>query len=324
MNILWLCFENTSNVPHTVFESINKHTKHRCQLVQEADNYIQYPKKGTIMTSSLTSREFIDIVRNSDVIHFNDLLNDVVFPFKSKFRDGKNVELTSLFDNSQRVLVHHNGSLYRNNSLRLNAFATRHNVSMTVSTPDLLQYGKDLTWLPAPIDLTNPRYSFKPIAFDGECYISHSPTKRIIKGTDIFLSVCRQYFPEEVFPVLIEHTPHDESMRIRSTCQVHYDQFSIGAYGLSAVEGLAIGQIVIVGISDYVKKLIGKHEFINLSGDEQSFIDSIEKAMSMMTNEERRYNRAMAGRKWVERVHSDKVVINKLMKLYNESKYWVL
>jgi hypothetical protein len=276
------------------------------------------------MTSDITSHEFIDIVRNSDIIHFSDLLNDVVCPFKSKFKDGKNIELCNLFDNSQRVLIHHNGSIYRKNNQRINMFSNRHSITSTVSTPDLLQYGNNLTWLPAPIDLTNKLYSFRPIAFDKKCYISHSPTKRGIKGTDLFLQVCEKYFPNKVYPVLIEQQPHRASMNIRKNCQVHYDQFSLGAYGLSAVEGLSIGQLVIVGISDYVKKYIGKPEFINVAGIEQSFVDSIKKTISIMSNEERRYNRALIGRKWVEHLHSDKIVVNKLIKLYNKSTYWVL
>ena len=324
MNILWLCFENTSNVPSTISRAINKYTKHHCSLVIEAENYIKYDAKGAYRLSNITSKEFVNMVRDSDVIHFNELMSEITYPFRTKFKDDKQLDVTHLFDSSQKVLIHNNGTIFRRNSVMLNAFAKAHNVGMTISTPDLFTYGNNLTWLPAPIDLTNSLYKFNPAKFDNNCLISHSPTRRDVKGTDLFMNVCNKYFSDTVKPVLIEHSTHKDCMRKRKVCHAHYDQWSIGAYGVSALEGLAIGQIVMVGISDYVSKYLGTHRFINVCGNEESFSTSMLTLLSLLSDDTSRYNHLLEGRKWLERSHSDKVVVKNIIELYESSGCWVM
>lgn len=330
MFIVWLCGDNTVNIPYTIVRAINKFTPHKALLIQSYRTYLKWNNDDLYvrLTPEMTVQEFKDIISRADVVHMNDSQVDGRYPVNRKydFRDG-HVNLFDLFSTNQKVFRQANGTYYRKCFADVNKLVQEHNVYFTSSTPDMCMLGPS-TWLPSPIPLWEGEYQFSPPDYDGQIRISHvSPKERrhtnnyLWKGTDNFLKVCDEHFPA-VEVVLVENRSHSECMAMRKNCHIHYDQFW-GAYGLSALEGIATGQITTVGLSQ-VKRFIPDHFFVDMDiskGSYDGILDGITAAIKILESPNRIpfLNRARA---WAEQWHSDEVVARYLIGLYKHAGFW--
>lgn len=336
LSILWICNDNTVNVPFTIVRAINKFTIHKAKLIQTYRTYLNWGN-DSIMVSDVTTDEFLRMVETADVVHLNDLCVEGTFPFRGDlmFKDGGTVEdLRSLFTGEHRVFQQCNGTYYRKNYLKINKISDDHNMYLTCSTPDQCQHGSKLMWIPSPIPLWDRMYSLDVPVFDGEnIKISHiSPLERrkathplsanrLWKGTDVFLKVCKEGFPS-VEVCLIEQVSHDECMKVRKDCQIHYDQFW-GAYGLSALEGISTGQITIVGLSQVSRFIGGGGVFISPdSGSYNDMKTAIIKAIDTLCVPKSRTIHIQNARSWCEKWHSDDKVAKYLVSLYEHAGFW--
>ncbi|HEX6511969.1 MAG TPA: glycosyltransferase [Chloroflexota bacterium] len=77
--------------------------------------------------------------------------------------------------------------------------------------------------------------------------VVHAPNHRKVKGTDFFLQACNDLQREglELELELVERMPNDEARRRYAQADVVLDQLLLGAYGLLAVECMALGKPVI-------------------------------------------------------------------------------
>jgi DNA-binding protein YbaB len=271
------------------------------------DYYNIKPDDEIRTCQSMTSDEFIKLVQSSDIVHLNDLIISGMYPAARSFKDKKRVNMLDIL-HDQKVFRQANGTYYRNNHEVINLITTSHNICNTVTTPDLLKYGG--IWIPQPIKLQ----PFNPPEYTGQIRISHSPSKRKIKGTDLFLEACLEM---DLEVVLIENKSHEECMNLRQSCHIHYDQFSIGSYGVSAVEGLALGQVTIVGLHA-IRHLIPDHPFVDVYGHKEGLKNAIKEAINTVSD----HVFVLKGREWVEKHHSVENVISKLIKLYEKQGYY--
>lgn len=138
-------------------------------------------------------------------------------------------------------VMHHHGTKYRRNADLLNRAVSDLGGTAVVSTLDLLDYGDDLTWVPQAHDLPALAAHHKPQ--HGRLRIGHAPTNRTIKSTDAFLAACARL---DVEPVLIERRSWAECLAIKGTCDVLFDQVTLG-YGNNAIEAWGMGIPVIAG-----------------------------------------------------------------------------
>jgi glycosyltransferase involved in cell wall biosynthesis len=77
--------------------------------------------------------------------------------------------------------------------------------------------------------------------------IAHAPNHRLTKGTDLLLrsieNLRRRGVALEV--ILVERVPHEEALQSYREADILADQFCIGAFGMFALEGLALGKPVL-------------------------------------------------------------------------------
>ena len=323
MNILWICSDNTANNPYNIVKTINDETKHMAVLIQAKQTYLNYPLDGTIMVNTITLKEFIKYVKWADVIHLNESVVSGLYPPEqaARFKCGSRVTLYDVLTEDKKVFRHSNGTYYRSHYGEINRLCEKHNMYKTVSTPDLISYGMHTYWLPQPIPTTDEIYKKGEVMSTEKIRISHSPTNRLIKGTQLFLLVCKKLFPElEV--VLIEGKKHDECLRIRKTCHINYDQYSLGAYGVSSLESLAIGQLNIVGLH-YVCNYIRDHPFIEIKdGVMTGMATAIQECIDIIHSDG--YEKHLeTQRKWLVEYHERIKVVEFLLELYKHAGYYV-
>jgi hypothetical protein len=105
-------------------------------------------------------------------------------------------------------------------------------------------------WLPIPIPVKDYAAMAKA-SKSGPLRVAHSPTRRAIKGTAVFLEAVKQlqYEGVAIEAVLIEGMPHADALRVKATCHATFDSFWLGMQG-SGLEAAAMGQAVIAGTKD--------------------------------------------------------------------------
>lgn len=128
-----------------------------------------------------------------------------------------------------------------------------------VSTPDQLVLYPRAAWLPLCVDSGLFSTDVSP-AFSGRVpVVLHIPSRRTppIKGTQfidpILKSLACRGLIQYVSP---EAVSHREMLRLMAQADVVIDQLLVGAYGVTAVEAMALGRSVICAVSDEVRRAL--------------------------------------------------------------------
>jgi len=101
----------------------------------------------------------------------------------------------------------------------------------------------DFKWFPVDCEAIRP----KVVTRTGPPVVIHAPQHRSIKGTDCLLAGIAQLRSSglELDLRLLEGVPRDEALRQYAEADIIADQFCMGAYGMFAMEGLALGKPVL-------------------------------------------------------------------------------
>jgi hypothetical protein len=188
-----------------------------------------------------------------------------------------------------------------------------------VSTPDLLQYGKGLHWLPTAYDVDHwaeygKAHKREP---DGRIRIVHAPTNRTLKHTELFVSVVKELVLEglPIDLILVEGQTWAECMAIKATADIVFDQLAFG-YGCNAVEAWALGIPVISGgdpwTMDWMTREWGGLPFHFAS--ETTLKDAVR---SMVESPDLRRVVTARGLAHVRKYHDEKPALERLAELYH-------
>jgi len=195
----------------------------------------------------------------------------------------------------QLVIRHYHGSIEggtcMEHAIDDDVFATGNTLRVGARLSHLAEEGaEDLEWLPIPVPVERyrrMRIDMRPLT--GRLKIAHSPTKRELKGTEIFLRVCERlqarHVPVE--PVLIENVSHAEALSDKSVCDAVFDSFWLGIQG-SGLEGAAMGLPVIAGDPDVAalyRRHVGYVPYV-FAPDEQE----LERAIEQLATERSYYD----------------------------------
>ncbi len=185
------------------------------------------------------------------------------------------------------------------------------------STLDLAIRDPSVTWLPPPVDIKRMRVLRKQhYRHRKTLRIGHAPTDRKIKGTAAFESAMRRLaerYPVEM--VLIEKLPWTECLAIKATCDVFYDQPTLG-YGSNAIESWAMGIPVIAGVADPKIRegmLDRWGELPFYEANEQTLYDALH---HLVVEKDLRKEYADIGTSHVERWHAEHVTVAILERVY--------
>lgn len=112
------------------------------------------------------------------------------------------------------------------------------------------RFGEHVHWLPIPMPVADYA-KLATVPKRGPFRVSHSPTRRAIKGTDAFLAAIADLQADGVAieAVLIEGMEHGAALRLKATCHATFDSFWLGMQG-SGLEAASMGQAVLAGAWD--------------------------------------------------------------------------
>lgn len=126
-----------------------------------------------------------------------------------------------------------------------------------VSTPDLLRYLPEASWLPT---LTDPaRWTAVPPSRLGEdkLRVLHIPSSSALKGTVHIQSAMRELEREGLIQYTeLQGIPYLEMPGKIAHADVVIDQVSMGLYGIASVEAMFAGRLVVAQVGDFIREEI--------------------------------------------------------------------
>ncbi len=219
-------------------------------------------------------------------------------------------------------LLHHHGSMFRNDPFKIMDRAKTRRWAQAVSTIDLQKPAPDLLhWLPSAFNVaelqalaaTYERQPGKTIT------IAHCPTNRGLKHTDLFLAACAELKAEGVKldVVLIENKSWRESLEAKAQADIVYDQLSFG-YGCTSIEAWALGKPVISGADDWTLDRMAR-TWPSIPFEEATEATLKDVIKRMVQSEALREDAAQRGLQHVLRYHDELPALERLAELYHEA-----
>lgn len=271
--------------------------------------YIKYPEDVSIPPSRKESRELMErLWAEAEVVHVHRHL--------LWFAD---------FDkrNPRPIVFNNHGTAFRAESRQILREARHVGAIVVVSTIDLLNFDKDLVWLPAPyqIDqLQSLRKRDKPPATNGRAIrIVHAPTDRRIKSTaEVIAAVDRLSRKYPIEFDLIENVPWLECLKRKARADIVVDQLTLG-YGCNAIEAWGMGIPVIAGTTDPATRermvaMLGELPFYEAT--EANLVQRIEE---LIADKELRDEWGRRGLAYAREYHDDLKIMRQAEDLYEQS-----
>jgi hypothetical protein len=220
------------------------------------------------------------------------------------------------------MLLHHHGSMFRNNAVNMLGVAKHHKMAQAVSTVDLLKPAPDiLRWLPSAYDIDELQRIGKANRRepDGRVRIVHAPTNRALKHTDLFLSIVQKLqwdgYPIDV--VIVEGKTNAETLIEKAKADIVYDQIAFG-YGCNGIEAWGLGVPVIAGGEPWTI-----HKMKEMWGS-LPFAEATEKTLQRVIEDtvasaDARAEYAERGLAHVRKYHDEQPALQVLLELYHEA-----
>jgi hypothetical protein len=266
-------------------------------------HYFEFP--NDIVWTPMTEPFIKELLRKADVVHLNNSFRAV-----------------SRFHINKPMLLHHHGSMFRNNAVNMLGVAKHHKMAQAVSTVDLLKPAPDiLRWLPSAYDIDELQRIGKANRRepDGRIRIVHAPTNRALKHTDLFLSIVQKLqwdgYPIDV--VIVEGKTNAETLIEKAKADIVYDQIAFG-YGCNGIEAWGLGVPVIAGGEPWTI-----HKMKEMWGS-LPFAEATEKTLQRVIEDtvasaDARAEYAERGLQHVRKYHDEQPALQVLLELYHEA-----
>jgi hypothetical protein len=183
--------------------------------------------------------------------------------------------------------------------------------ALVVTTPDLLEFVPEAVYVPTAL-----RTEELQVVEDSEPHdplrIFHACSDPVIKGTKYIMDALAPLIDSgRVTLSILQNCPREVILKAARDADVAIDQMLIGWYGLFAQEMMALGKPVIC----YIRQALvsWQPELPIIQADPSSLAAVVEQ---LIADKKRRIEKGVQGRRYVERVHSSRVIGNKLIDLY--------
>ena len=234
---------------------INEYTIHKARCIIIVGDYLNYDTDIVLVKDATTKiadpkaiKAAQDVVKKGDFFHIG----------RQPINFG-DVKFENIL-NSKNCVIQYYGSYLRNNRPQIKNMHEQTGIKgiswvdatmlenagpMFYHFPDMFDVDKVCPW--HEISFSNILDSNTPIK------IVHSPTNRAFKKTDLFLSIIddlQKDYPIEL--ILLEGLSNKECLVQKQQAHMLFDQISVGRFALSAIESMAMEQIVLCSVSNLV------------------------------------------------------------------------
>lgn len=219
------------------------------------------------------------------------------------------------------MLLHHHGTLFRDNPREQLDRARQIGAIQCVSTVDLMRVAPSvLHWMPTAYNIDElqhlrRKYQREP---DGRIRVVHAPTNRLFKSSDELEAAVRS-LQDEGLPIdliTVEGRKWDDCMAIKATADIYFDQVKLG-YGCNAVEAWGMGIPVIAGADDWtlakMREVYGNDRLPFYEATPATIAAAVR---DLATHKAKRTQYAARGLKHVRKFHDELPALTRLAQLY--------
>lgn len=186
-------------------------------------------------------------------------------------------------------------------------------VRVFVSTPDQLADIPEASWAPLVVDLAPWLDASRPLRTEGPPRVTHVPSKGWLKGTGLIAPPMESLATRRV----VEYRPlaglsHDQMPGALGAADIVLEQFGVGSYGVTAVEAMASGRVVVAHILPDVRAHIRSFTGLDLPIVEATPDNLEEVIAALAADPERRLHVGAASREFARTVHDGRMSANAL------------
>jgi len=181
-----------------------------------------------------------------------------------------------------------------------------------VGSYDAARWVPDAEVIPPGLDLS--RYPVSAGRGEERPLVVHAPSSRTRKGTEHVEAACAQ-LPVDL--EVVSGLPHEAAVEVYRRADIVVDQLNAGWYGIFALEAMALGKPVVTSLNaEAVRRTeeAFRVEVPIVSATAESLVDALRR---LVESPEERARRAAASRRYVEAVHDDERVADRLVALYD-------
>src|SRR5918995_6767822 len=245
-------------------------------------------------------RAFAKLLPRTDVFHFYFGLT--LIPRRLQFPILKLADRRSVF--------HFLGSDIRGKTPDQLAYA-RAADARVVGSYDAARWVPDADVIPPGVDLS--RYPATPGRDAERPLVVHAPSRRAAKGTEHVEAACAE-LPVDL--EVVHGVPHDEAVEVYKRADIVVDQLNAGWYGLFAIEAMALGKPVVTFLHDEAVRRTEEAFGVQVpivNATKETLVDALR---PLVEDAEERRRRGEASRAYVEAVHDDEKIADRLLALY--------
>ncbi len=250
MKLLMITINDPAGTAINFTKAINKYTEHSCRLITKEIRYNFMFEKDIHIPWIKTKEEWDEVeylLKDSDIFHFHMTADEEIELGPFKVKD---------YIKDKIIVHHHHGHPdFRSNPQKYREkYKRKKRKKLLVSTPDLLKLLPGAKWQPNVIPIHQKLYTPQEDKPSFPVRICHSPTKKELKNTDLFIKVVNEIICQgiNIEVDLIEHTVHKECLKRKRRSHILFDHLQ-GYFGVSSLEGLSQGLCVIAGIDDWCR-----------------------------------------------------------------------
>ena len=279
---------------------------------KEKDGYPPiYSPEGMLDNLFFKFKDKLNEKRIYSIIAENDLMNYDIYHLESGigfFKDSRIIQ--KLAKNGKKIVCHFHGEDLRTRGV-IPEIDKISNLNLT-NEVDLLDKHPNINYIFLPFET---RTYIPKTKLNEKLTISHAPTNRYYKGSNIIIPICNKIAKKHnVEFKLIENLSHSEAMKIKSQSDIFIDQIGDKGgwgYGMNSVESLSMGICTLTTMNEKYQQFIPDNPFVNV--DENNLEFELEK---LILSSEKILEKGKEGKNWVEKYHDIESVGKQLYKYY--------
>jgi Glycosyl transferases group 1 len=245
-------------------------------------------------------RALASLLPKTDVFHFYFGLTLV----------PRRLQFPILRATGRKAVFHFVGSDIRGKTPEQLAYARKADARV-VGSYDAIRWVPDAEVIPPAIDLG--RYSPSPGRGSERPLVVHAPSRKSSKGTEFVEAACAQ-LPVDLD--VVHGVTHDEAVERYRRADIVVDQLNAGWYGLFAIESMALGKPVVTFLHDEAVRRTEEAFGVRVpiaNATKETLVDVLR---PLVDDENERRRRAELSRAYVEAVHDDEKIADRLVALY--------
>jgi hypothetical protein len=209
----------------------------------------------------------------------------------------------------RKAVFHFVGSDIRGKTPEQLAYAQQADARV-VGSYDAIRWVPDADVIPPGIDLK--RYMPSPGRGDERPLVVHAPSRKASKGTEFVEAACAQ-LPVDLD--VVHGVTHDEAVERYRQADIVVDQLNAGWYGLFAIEAMALGKPVVTFLHDEAVRRTEEAFGIPVpiaNATKETLADVLR---PLVDDADERRRRGELSRAYVEAVHDDEKIADRLLAL---------